>query len=107
MTMIPPTRPIVAPVFIQAAPSLIPGDCAAPACRRVESERSRRCELLFVTDYSSDFSPINQVCSTIKALRRGLVVPMCEALLEAVAMAVCAITPYDALAWFAHARYSL
>jgi hypothetical protein len=54
-------------------------------------KRSRRCELLFVTAYSPDFSPIKQAFSKINALRRGLVVPMCEALLEAVAMAVCAM----------------
>jgi hypothetical protein len=70
-------------------------------------KRSRGCGLLFLTAYSPDFIPIKQAFSKIKALRRGLVVPMREALLEAVAMAVCAITPDDALAWFAQARYSL
>ena len=54
-----------------------------------------------------DLTPIEQAFSKIKALLRGLGARTREALLEAVRLAVEAITRDDATAWFAHAGYPL
>jgi transposase len=68
---------------------------------------ARGCELLFLPPYSPDFTPIEQAFSKIKAILRGLGARTREALQEAVRLAIDAITPADAIAWFAHAGYSL
>jgi len=68
---------------------------------------SRGCELLFLPPYSPDFTPIEQAFSKLKAILRGLGARTREALEQAVGLAVEAITPADAVAWFAHAGYAL
>jgi len=68
---------------------------------------ARHCQLLFLPPYSPDFTPIEQAFSKIKAILRGLGARTHEALWEAVRVAIEAITPDDALAWFAHAGYAL
>ena len=65
------------------------------------------CDVLFLPPYSPDLTPIEQAFSKIKALLRGLGARTRETLLEAVHLAVDAITPEDAVAWFAHAGYPL
>jgi transposase len=64
-------------------------------------------ELLLLPPYSPDFTPIEQAFSKIKALLRGMGARTRDALLEAVRLAVEAITRDDAVAWFAHAGYAL
>jgi transposase len=66
-----------------------------------------QCQLLFLPPYSPDFTPIEQAFSKIKAILRGLGACTKETLWEAMRVAVEAITPADALAWFAHAGYAL
>jgi transposase len=68
---------------------------------------ARHCQLLFLPPYSPDFTPIEQAFSKIKTMLRGLGARTHEALWEAVRVAVEAITPDDALAWFAHTGYVL
>ena len=68
---------------------------------------ARGCELLFLPPYSPDFTPIEQAFSKLKTLLRGLGARTHEALWEAVRLALDAITPVDAMAWFAHAGYAL
>jgi transposase len=68
---------------------------------------ARGCELLFLPPYSPDFTPIEQAFSKLKAILRGLGARTREALVEAVCLAVDAITRDDATAWFAHAGYAL
>jgi transposase len=65
------------------------------------------CELLFLPPYSPDLTPIEQAFSKIKALLRGVGARTRETLLEAVRLAVEAITREDAAAWFAHVGYVL
>jgi transposase len=72
-----------------------------------EAIESHHCELLFLPPYSPDFTPIEQAFSKIKAILRGLGARSREALVEAVRLAVEAITRDDAVAWFAHAGYAL
>lgn len=65
------------------------------------------CEVLFLPAYSPDLTPIEQAFSKIKALLRGAGERTREALLDAVARAVSAITPADVVGWFTHAGYPL
>jgi transposase len=68
---------------------------------------ARGCDLLFLPPYSPDFTPIEQAFSKVKALLRGLGARVRDALLEAIRLAVDAITREDAVAWFTHAGYAL
>jgi transposase len=68
---------------------------------------SRGCDLLFLPPYSPDFAPIEQAFSKLEAILRGLGARTHEALQEAVRLAIEAITPDDAAAWFAHVGYPL
>jgi transposase len=72
-----------------------------------EAIEALHCEVLYLPSYSPDFTPIEQAFSKIKALLRGVGARTREALLEAVRLAVAAITRDDAVAWFAHAGYAL
>jgi len=72
-----------------------------------EAIEATGCALLFLPPYSPDFTPIEQAFSKVKAILRGLGVRARDALVEAIRLAVDAITPDDASAWFAHAGYAL
>ena len=74
---------------------------------RREALAARGCDLLFLPAYSPDFTPIEQAFSKVKAILRGLGARSQEALQEAVRLALAAITPHDAAAWFANAGYPL
>ena len=98
----------------QLAPRLRPGQVVVldnlsvhKAASIREPLASRGCELLFLPPYSPDFTPIEQAFSQLKAILRGLGARTKEALQEAVRLALEAITPDDAAAWFAHAGYPL
>jgi transposase len=98
----------------QLAPTLRPGQVvvvdnlsAHKADRIRQAIEARGCQLLFLPPYSPDFTPIEQAFSKIKAILRGLGARTKEALQEAVRLAIEAITPHDAAAWFTHAGYAL
>jgi transposase len=98
----------------QLAPTLRPGQVvvvdnlsAHKADRIRQAIAARHCQLLFLPPYSPDFTPIEQAFSKIKAILRGLGARSKEALQEAVGLAIEAITPHDAAAWFSHAGYAL
>ena len=98
----------------QLAPRLRPGQIVVLdnlSAHKAESIREalaqRQCDLLFLPPYSPDFTPIEQAFSKVKAILRGLGARTLEALQEAVRLAIEAITPDDAAAWFAHAGYPL
>jgi transposase len=98
----------------QLAPTLRPGQIVVldnlsvhKAASIRQALETRHCQLLFLPPYSPDFTPIEQAFSKIKALLRGLGARTKEALWEAVGVAIAAITPADAIAWFAHAGYTL
>jgi transposase len=98
----------------QLAPRLRPGQVvvldnlsAHKAASIREALQERGCDLLFLPPYSPDCNPIEQAFSKLKALLRGLGARTQETLQEAVRLAVAAITPADAAAWYAHAGYPL
>ncbi len=63
------------------------------------------CRLRFLPSYSPDLSPIELAFSKIKELLRKAGARTQEALEAAIAAAIAAITPADALAYFAHCGY--
>jgi transposase len=98
----------------QLGPTLRPGQVVVldnlsvhKAARIRQALAARGCALLFLPPYSPDFTPIEQAFSKLKAILRGLGARTREALEQAVGLAVEEITPADAIAWFAHAGYSL
>ncbi len=98
----------------QLAPTLRPGQVVVVdnlSAHKAESIRqslaARGCSLLLLPPYSPDFTPLEQAFSKLKAILRGLGARTREALQEAVRLAIEAITPDNALAWFAHAGYVL
>jgi transposase len=66
---------------------------------------ARGADLVFLPSYSPDFNPIEEAFSKIKALMRKEGARVREALLEAIAQALAAVTTEDAAGWFAHAGY--
>jgi transposase len=98
----------------ELAPRLRPGQVvvldnlsAHKAASIREALAARGCDLLFLPPYSPDFTPIEQAFSKLKAILRGLGARTHDALQEAVRLALAAITPDDATAWFTHAGYPL
>ncbi len=61
--------------------------------------------LWFLPSYSPDLNPIEEAFSKIKALLKKKAARTKEALLEAIAEALRAVTPKDAEGWFAHCGY--
>jgi transposase len=75
----------------------VPGVAAACAAAGVR--------LLYLPPYSPDFSPIEECWSKVKTRLRTKAARTLEALEQAIAEALRAITSQDAHGWFAHAGY--
>jgi transposase len=65
----------------------------------------RGCELLFLPPYSLDLNPIEEVFSKIKALVRKAETRTREALIEAMGLAISAVTARDARGFFEQCGY--
>ena len=65
----------------------------------------RGCELLYLPSYSPDLNPIEEAFSKIKNLIRKAQARSHEALLEAIGVAISAITDEDARGFFEHCGY--
>lgn len=63
-------------------------------------------EVRFLPAYSPDLNPIERMWSKVKALLRKAQARNHPDLLAAIASALAAVTPQDALGWFAHCGYS-
>jgi transposase len=71
---------------------------------KIESTGAR---LIYLPPYSPDFNPIEQAWSKIKQQLRSAKARTLEALEQAIAEALAAITPENASAWFSHCGYGL
>ena len=94
------------------APSLSPGqmvvldNLGAHKGERVRKlVEGRGCSLLFLPPYSPDFSPIEEAFSKVKALLRTAAARTREGLVEAIGMALSAVTPEDVKGFFGHCGY--
>ncbi len=66
---------------------------------------SRGCEILFLPSYSPDLNPIEEAFSKTKGILRGVGARGREALVEALGVALNAVTAQDVLGFFEHAGY--
>jgi len=71
---------------------------------RIEATGAR---LIYLPPYSPDFNPIEQAWSKVKQILRSMKARTADALEAAIAEALAAITPENAIAWFSHCGYSL
>lgn len=95
------------------APTLKPGqivvmdNLSAHKGERVrELIEQRGCELLYLPPYSPDFNPIEQAFSKVKDLMRRAEARTREALIEAMGVALSAVSARDAQGFFGHCGYS-
>jgi transposase len=65
----------------------------------------RGCELLYLPPYSPDFNPIEQAFSKVKGLLRRAEACTREALIEAMGLALSAVSARDAGGFFGHCGY--
>ena len=70
-----------------------------------ELVEGRGADLVFLPSYSPDLNPIEEAFSKVKQLVRKAGARTREALVEAIARALAAVTPEEAAGWFAHAGY--
>jgi transposase len=63
------------------------------------------CELLYLPAYSPDYNPIEEAFSKIKNFLRNAAARSKEALIEAIGVALSAVTAEDARGFFEHAGY--
>jgi transposase len=66
---------------------------------------AKGCRLLYLPSYSPDLSPIESAFSKLKAILRRKEARTAEALQQAIAEALDAITAQDARGWFTHCGY--
>jgi transposase len=70
--------------------------------------KGQGCQLLFLPPYSPDFNPIEEAFSKIKgAALRKVGARTREALIEALGVAISAVTARDARGFFEHSGYCL
>ena len=67
----------------------------------------RGCQLLFLPPYSPDFNPIEEAFSKIMGILRKAQARTREALIEALRVAISAVTTRDAWGFFEHGGYHL
>lgn len=78
-----------------------------------KSERARKliegrgCQLLFLPPYSPDYNPIEEAFSKIKGILRKAQARTREALIEALGVAISAVSARDARGFFEHGGYHL
>jgi transposase len=94
------------------APSLEPGqivvmdNLSAHRPKRIrELIEQRGCELLYLPSYSPDYNPIEEAFAKIKHLLRKAAARTKEALIDAIAAALSAISAEDIRGYFQHAGY--
>jgi transposase len=94
------------------APSLCPGqilvmdNLGAHRPRRVrELIEGRGCELVYLPAYSPDYNPIEEAFAKIKNLLRKAAARTKESLVEAIGVALSAVSAADARGYFEHAGY--
>jgi transposase len=116
MTIESPTDGDVFLAFLEQVlgPRLEPGHVVILdnlAAHKVEGVRelveSRGAQLLYLPPYSPDFNPIEQAWSKLKQLLRGVKARVLDQLEPAIARAIAAITPQNALAFFRHCGYGV
>ena len=63
-------------------------------------------EVWYLPPYSPDFNPIEPMWSKIKQILRSLTARTFEGLIEAIGIALNAVTTHDLIGWFSHCGYT-
>ena len=91
---------------LQAGQIVVMDNLGAHRPKRVrELIEGQGCELLYLPAYSPDYSPIEEAFSKLKHLLRNAAARSKEALVEAIGVALSAVTAADARGFFEHAGY--
>jgi transposase len=109
-----PTRREVFEAYLEQVlvPTLVPGqivvmdNLSAHKGGRVKGIiEGRGCELIYLPPYSPDLNPIEQAFSKVKGLLRRAEARARESLIEAMGVALCAVSGGDARGFFGHCGY--
>ena len=93
---------------LQAGQIVVMDNLSAHKPKRIrEFIEQRGCELLYLPSYSPDYNPIEEAFAKIKNLLRKAAARTKEALVEAIAAALSAITAEDIRGYFQHAGHRL
>ena len=95
----------LAPTLTEGQVVVLDGLGAHRTHRVRELIEERGADLLFLPSYSPDLNPIEEAFSKIKNLVRKVQARTREALVEAIALAISALTLEDVAGWFAHCGY--
>ena len=95
----------LAPTLKEGQVVVLDGLGAHRTQRVTELIEARGSQLMFLPSYSPDLNPIEEAFSKIKGIVRKVGARMREALMEAIELALAAVTPEDVAGWFAHAGY--
>jgi transposase len=95
----------LAPTLTEGQVVVLDGLGAHRTDRVRELVEARGADLLFLPSYSPDLNPIEQAFSKIKNIVRKAQARTREALVEAISLAISAITLEDVAGWFAHCGY--
>ena len=98
-------RKVLAP-SLQEGQIVVMDNLGAHRPKRVrELIEARGCELLYLPSYSPDYNPIEEAFAKIKNLLRKTAARTKEALVEAIGLALSAVTAADIRGFFEHAGY--
>jgi transposase len=93
---------------LRAGDAVVMDNLPAHKVERVREAVGRRgARSLFLPAYSPDLNPIEEAISKIKGILKGIGALTREELRAAIAEALSAVTPEDALGFFAHCGYTL
>ena len=98
-------RKVLAP-SLQEGQVVVMDNLGAHRPKRVrELIEARGCELLYLPSYSPDYNPIEEAFAKIKNFLRKAAARTKEALVEAIGVALSAVSAQDARGFFEHAGY--
>lgn len=98
---------VLAPT-LQAGDIVIADNLSAHKSDRIRQLiQARGAHLEFLPPYSPDFNPIEKCWALTKTALRAAKARTWDALLDALATALRAVTPENALAWFTHCGYAV
>jgi transposase len=95
----------LAPTLEEGQVVILDGLGAHRTDRVGELVEAKGADLLFLPSYSPDLNPIEEAFSKIKNIVRKAQARTREALIEAISLAISAITLEDVAGWFAHCGY--
>jgi transposase len=96
---------VLAPTLVAGQVVVMDNLSAHKGGRVKEIIEGRGCELLYLPPYSPDFNPIEQAFSKVKGLLRRAEARARESLIEAMGVALCAVSARDARGFFGHCGY--